>query len=168
METTGFPDWISVFTYLADRVKDRFVLAIDEYPFLVQNNRAVSSLFQKGWDEYLSKVPLYLILCGSSIAMMETEVLGVKAPLYGRRTGQLLIKPMEFSVARLFFPRLSFEDALARFTVAGGTPAYLLKLDPAQDLEEVIRKRIWARDSFLNREVEFLLREELREPRKVE
>ena len=41
--------------------------------------------------------------------MMETEVLGYRSPLYGRRTGQLLLHPLAFSETRQFFPRLNFE-----------------------------------------------------------
>jgi hypothetical protein len=52
--------------------KERFVLAIDEFPYLIQSNPAITGLFQKGWDEYLSESNIYLILF---------EYLGVLADL---------------------------------------------------------------------------------------
>lgn len=55
--------------YINNHAKQRFVLAIDEYPYLTESDPAVGSLFQKGWDEYRKYTPLHLILCGSSIAM---------------------------------------------------------------------------------------------------
>ncbi len=55
--------------YIKNHAKQRFVLAIDEYPYLTESDPAVGSLFQKGWDEYLKYTPIHLILCGSSIAM---------------------------------------------------------------------------------------------------
>lgn len=48
----------------------------------------------------------------------------------------------------------------------GTIPAYLERVDPTQDIMAVIREEILERGSILHKEVEFLLREELREPRK--
>jgi hypothetical protein len=78
----GFDTWLEAFEYLATRLRPagtkaakRLVLILDEYPYLVENNSATSSLFQKGWDETLQHLPLTLVLCGSSMAMMESETL---------------------------------------------------------------------------------------------
>src|ERR1035437_6650814 len=68
LQTRGFASWEEAFVYLKAK-KRRFVLAIDEFPYLIQSNPAITSLFQKGWDEYLSESNIYLILFGSSIAM---------------------------------------------------------------------------------------------------
>ncbi len=97
--------------------------------------------------------------------MMETKVLGYRSPLYGRRTGQLILYPMDFTGARQFFPRPNFEDALAFYAVCGGVPAYLLEFNPQVDLWTNIRERVLTPATFLYPEPEFILREELREPR---
>ncbi|MEW6108688.1 MAG: ATP-binding protein [Nitrospirota bacterium] len=159
----GFGNWHDFFTYIKD--KGRVVLAIDEFPFLIEANRAVPSIFQKGWDEGLKDSGIFLILLGSSIGMMETDVLGYKSPLFGRRTGQLLIEPLSFWHAKKFFPRISDEDFMYIYSVLGGTPAYLLQFDPAADLWTNIRKKIFASNAYLFSEPEFILKEELREPR---
>ncbi len=159
----GFGNWYEFFTYIKD--KDRVVLAIDEFPYLIEANRAVPSIFQKGWDEGLKDSGIFLILLGSSIGMMETDVLDYKSPLFGRRTGQLLIEPLSFWHAKKFFPRMSDEDFMFIYSVLGGTPAYLLQFDPSSDLWSNIRKKIFARDAYLFSEPEFILKEELREPR---
>ena len=50
----GFGDWIEAFSYLKTKTADTpLVLAIDEYPYLTENDKSTRSLFQKGWDEYL-------------------------------------------------------------------------------------------------------------------
>jgi AAA+ ATPase superfamily predicted ATPase len=159
----GFGNWYDFFTYIKD--KGRVVLVIDEFPFLIEANRAVPSIFQKGWDEGLKDSGIFLILLGSSIGMMETDVLGYKSPLFGRRTGQLLIEPLSFWHAKKFFPRMSDEDFMYIYSVLGGTPAYLLQFDPAADLWMNIRKKILSHDAYLFSEPEFILKEELREPR---
>lgn len=161
----GFKEWSDLFQYVAKNAKKPFLLAIDEYPYLVESEKAISSLFQKGWDEYLKHSKVFLILSGSSIAMMETEVLGYTSPLYGRRTAQLKLNPLSFREARRFFPKKSMDEFLKIFTITGGIPLYLLQMEPRQNIEENIKRNIFARTSFLHNEIEFILREELREPR---
>ena len=105
LRSRGFNDWIEVFSYLKGKIKKRTVFVIDEYPYLVENDSSTSSLFQKGWDEYLKDTKIFLILCGSSVSMMESEALIYKSPLYGRRTGQILLKPLSFFESWKFFPQ---------------------------------------------------------------
>ncbi len=161
----GFKDWYDLFEYLKLHVKEKFVLAIDEFPYLAEGNKAVSSIFQKGWDETLKKLPVFLILCGSSIGMMESETLAYKAPLYGRRTAQMLVKPFSFFDAWHFFPDLDFDAFLKVYSVAGGNPAYLLKIKDAKNLEDALKHYVFKPMELLFDEVEFILKEELREPR---
>jgi AAA+ ATPase superfamily predicted ATPase len=163
----GFDDWLEVFAYLKTKVRRRFALVIDEYPYLAANNPATSSLFQKGWDETLQALPITLVLCGSSIAMMVSETLAQKAPLYGRRTGDLLVRPLEFEDVCRFLPRrLAFEECAAVYATLGGMPGYLAQLDMiGADLEANIRAQILTPGTLLFREVDYLLSEELREPR---
>jgi AAA+ ATPase superfamily predicted ATPase len=169
----GFEGWLEAFEYMQARLspgerstRGRLVLVFDEYPYLVENNPATSSLFQKGWDEMLSRLPLSLILCGSSMAMMESETLAHRAPLYGRRTGDLLVRPLDFAGVRQFLPkRWSFEQCVEVYAVLGGMPGYLRQFDLDTDLLGNIRERVLTPGAFLFREVDFLLKEELREPR---
>ncbi len=86
LEVSSFHE---LFKYFIDEIKDKkVVIVFDEFPYLIELNKGIVSQFQKIWDEILSKRNVMLILCGSSIGMMEIEVLGYKNPLYGRRTGQ--------------------------------------------------------------------------------
>jgi AAA+ ATPase superfamily predicted ATPase len=106
-----------------------------------------------------------LVLCGSYIGMMEETVLGYQAPLYGRRTGQYLLEPLQFKDARLFYPAFDQEDQVRAYAVYGGTPAYLQTLQSQLHLKENILDGILSRGSFLYDEVRFVLQQELREPR---
>ncbi len=161
----GFSDWLEVFSYIKEHVNGRFILAIDEYPYLVETDKAAGSLFQKGWDEYLKNTKIFIILSGSSIAMMESETLDYRAPLYGRRTGQILLHPLAFKESWRFYPKKSFEDFLKVYSVTGGMPAYITQFLPYETLEEGIRKNILDKTGVLHNEVEFILKEELREPK---
>jgi hypothetical protein len=164
----GFADWLEAFEYLRGKLTapGRLVWVLDEFPYLVENNAATSSLFQKGWDETLQRLPLCLVLCGSSMAMMESETLAQRAPLFGRRSGDLLVRPLGFAGARQFLPRRApFERAVEVYAILGGMPGYLRQFDPDRSLEDNVRAQILTPGAFLFREVDFLLREELREPR---
>jgi len=161
----GFNEWLDLFQYLKENVKDRFIFAVDEYPYIVETNKSISSLFQKGWEEYLKESKIFLILSGSSISMMESEVLSYKSPLFGRRTGQAQINPLTFKQAWQFFPEKSFDDFLSIYTICGGMPAYLLEIKKELSLDENIKTNIFKKTCFLYNEVEFILKEELREPK---
>ncbi|OGI29778.1 MAG: ATPase [Candidatus Moranbacteria bacterium RIFCSPLOWO2_12_FULL_48_12] len=160
----GFTDWVEAFQYFKDS-KKRFVFVIDEYPYLVESDKATSSLFQKGWDTYLKDTGIFLLLSGSSIAMMESETLIQKSPLFGRRTGQLLVEPLTFGQARKFYPKKPFHEFMQFYAITGGMPAYLLQMNPDLSLEENIMARIFPPTEFLFNEIEFTLKEELREPK---
>lgn len=164
LRTRGFSTWEESFQYIKEKGQ-RFVLAIDEFPYLILSNRGIPSLFQKAWDDYWCDGNVFLILLGSSMAMMETEVLGYKSPLYGRRTGQWKLEPMSFDAVSRFREGKSFADRLAHYAFLGGIPAYWKRISPTKEIFTNIKDHILTKGEALYEEVEFLLREELREPR---
>lgn len=142
----------------------RVVLIIDEFPYLIERYKPVLSLIQRAWDLELSKSDLMLILCGSSVSSMETEVISYKSPLYGRRTGQWKVSELPFWSLREFFPSYSTEELVKVYGVLGGIPAYLLRFDPEKSFDENVVKRVLSKGAFLYEEAEILLKEEVREP----
>jgi len=164
----GFGDWDQFFDYVAERAKkteEKTVLVIDEYPYLLSSCPGISSRFQQAIDERWSDTGLFVILCGSQMAMMEREVLGYKAPLYGRRTGQLKVAPFDYRESVGFFPGRSIRTRMAFWAVCGGIPAYLNKLSPQGSVRANIIKNFGCDEEFLCQEPEFLLRQELHEVR---
>jgi hypothetical protein len=161
-----YATWEDLFRLLAQAAqKERLVVVLDEFPYLVSAHPPLASILQRLWDEVLKNSRVMLILCGSYIGMMEETVLGYQAPLYGRRTGQYLLEPFRFSDARLFYQSLHPEDQVRAYAVFGGTPAYLATLDVNASLAQNILEGILMRGSFLYDEVRFVLQQELREPR---
>ncbi|MBM4082170.1 MAG: ATP-binding protein, partial [Planctomycetes bacterium] len=173
-EATGEPllrpdavrSWDPLFEYFARLAeRRRFGLVLDEYPNLTASRPGFSSLIQRAWDERWRHTKLFLVLCGSSISMMEREALQRRSPLYGRRTGQFLIEPLPFLATRGFFPELPVDAWIERYAVVGGVPAYLEQIGPGRNLQEVLCRDVTARDRYLYDEVRFMVSEELREPR---
>ncbi|TLN12197.1 ATP-binding protein [bacterium] len=147
-------------------MQPRPVIILDEFTYLISGNKAIPSILQKVWDETLKNTRLLLVLCGSYIGMMETEVLGYQAPLYGRRTASTLLRPLDLPSSALFFPHYSPEDRFLAWAVLGGMPYYLSTFSDRQDLFANIRAHILdAHAGALYSEPRLLLMEELREPR---
>ncbi len=159
-------DFETLFKIVRDILeKEKVVIVFDEFPYLIELDRGILSVFQKIWDEILSKTKTMLILCGSSIGMMENEVLGYKSPLYGRRTAQWKVKELDIKYIKEFFPNYSFEEILYVYSVVGGIPFYLLKLDKDKGFFENIREHFLWQGGFFYEEAENLLRQEFREPK---
>jgi AAA+ ATPase superfamily predicted ATPase len=106
-------DWIDLFNEFTKWNKNTHTLIIiDEFPDLIEINHAIPSIFQKIWDQNLKNTPTMLIILGSSIAMMETEVLNYKSPLYGRRTAQWKLEPLKMHHIEQFFPNYNLETLI--------------------------------------------------------
>ncbi|PGF17184.1 ATPase [Natrinema sp. CBA1119] len=156
--------WDDAFDYLGDKlsVEDRIVV-IDEFPYLVEENDSLPSYIQGFVDEQLTDTDSMLVLCGSSVSTMESEVLGHESPLYGRRTGQIDLQPFSFQEARAVIS-YNIADTIRSYSVTGGTPMYLTLFDYGQSLAENIQTHILSPTAVLYNEPEFLLRTELRNP----
>jgi len=161
-----YPSWEDIFRVLARHAQEeRLVVVLDEFTYLVAAHPPLASILQRLWDRELCHTKLMLIICGSYVGMMEKEVLGYRAPLYGRRTGQYLLEPLGFHDARGFFGHYGTPDQIHAYAVFGGTPAYLQALSGHDQLETIIAQRLLTRGTFLYDEARFLLQQELREPR---
>ncbi len=152
------------FEYVVRRADGPIVVVIDEFSYLVGEDEAIPSVFQRINDEILASTDISVILLGSSISMMEEGALSHDSPLYGRRTGQWKLTPLSFADACAFVPGYAAEDLVRTYAILGGVPAYLQQFDPERSLAANIRERTLSKGTFLYEEPEFFLRQELREP----
>jgi len=156
--------WDEAFTYLGEQVENEdVVVVIDEFPYLVEENNSLPSYLQAFVDETLATTEAMLVLCGSSVSTMESEVLGHESPLYGRRTAQIDVQPFSFQQA-LEVIDYDISSAIQSYAVTGGTPMYLTLFDYTHSLKENIQAQILSPSALLYNEPEFLLRTELRNP----
>lgn len=142
----------------------RIVFVIDEYPYLVKAKPAISAILQHIIDHRWAESRMFLILCGSSMSFMENQVLGKESPLYGRRTGQFKIEPLDYKETAVFHPDLSAEDHSLVYGITGGVPHYINKLDIRGSVDEALLDNFFDRSSYLYEEPGNLLKQELREP----
>ena len=162
LKINPFSSLDSFFLYLS---KKKLPIIFDEFPYLVESSKSTLSIFQGYWDNYFSKNNSFIILCGSSISMME-ELLGKKSPIYGRRTEQILLEILNFKHSCLFFKdSLSFREKIVYYSILGGMPAYLLEFDFSKSLEHNLLNNLLKKNKFLYQDVLFSLKEELNDPK---
>ena len=157
-------DLYDIFENLTRKYEKRAVIVLDEFSYLVEKDDSIPSIFQNIIDETLVHSKFMLILCGSSLSMMERGVLSYKSPLYGRKTGHIRLGELSFSDMPEFYQGNTLIENVKFHSVVGGVPHYLEKFSDSRDIYENVREEILSKTGRLYEEVEFLLREEFREP----
>ncbi|NOR78247.1 MAG: AAA family ATPase [Methanophagales archaeon] len=149
-------DLEAIFNFLKDKI-----IIIDEFPNLIKENPKVVSELQRIVDVLLANTKTKLILLGSSISMMESQVLSYHAPLYGRKTGQLKLRALKFAELTDFFPESTTEERIEIYGFSDGIPFYLAKIDyPFWEWLDDELKKV---DTFLKSEIDFLMKYEFRD-----
>lgn len=165
-EGASYRSFDEVFDALAELSRDeRLIMVIDEFPYLAQSLPEISSLLQEKIDHsYSQGSKLMLILCGSSLSFMEEQVLGYESPLYGRRTAQFKIEPLDFFDTLEALPGMNREDVAICYGMTGGIPAYIEKIDGTASLEDNVRTQFLDPSGYLFEEPGNLLLQECRNP----
>ncbi|MFA5102553.1 MAG: ATP-binding protein [Candidatus Thermoplasmatota archaeon] len=162
IETNHLED---LFAYLAKKTQNtRLILVFDEFSYLVEKDTTVPSQFQLIVDEILKKTNIFLILCGSSISRMEKGVLSAKSALYGRKTAHIKVDSLPFTSFQEFYPTNTLEKNIEFYATLGAVPFYLEKFTDKKTTFDNIREQLFNKKGKLYEEIDFLLKEELREP----
>ena len=160
----SFETFSDAFEFLAEcSFGSKLILVIDEYQNLCKLEQGFSSSLQRVWDRYLSRANVHLILCGSVLSMMHSEVLAYNAPLYGRRTTNIHLKALHFQYIRTFLPTLSKEEEMMVYASFGTIPKYLNEYNTKESFRENILHKILDKNTYLYSEGNFLLKQELSE-----
>jgi len=138
------------------------ILVMDEFPYVAQSEGALPSLLQNAWDHDFKSTQAVLVVAGSQVGMM-IDLLGYHAPLYGRMTAQLNLRPLPFRALVQFYPRYTAAERVAVYAILGGIPAYLERFDDNVSLSQNVREQIFSVLSIFQNEALFLLQDEVRE-----
>lgn len=167
-----FPDWEAAFRFLADtvaRADEPQFIVLDEFTYLIRSNPAITSVMQKVWDHHLSRQSqLKLILTGSLVGMMEREALSYQAPLYGRATALLRLRPLPFAALSELFGKRTAAERVAIYAVTGGVPAYLVLFDRASSFARALQEECFGPGSIMLTDPALILHEQLQEPQVYE
>lgn len=149
---------------MAFAAEERVIFVIDEFPYLCDADPSIPSRLQHLLDHDSEVSGLFLILCGSSMSFMEKEVLSSRSPLFGRRTAQIKLEPLNYIDSAGFHPELSEEDNALIYGITGGIAHYINKLDVKDSIRKALLDNYFEPSSYLFEEPSNLLRQELREP----
>lgn len=162
---TVFQSWDAAFAYLAEQAaKEPYLLIFDEFPYAAMANPSLVSKLQIAIDHRFSATKMCMILCGSNQGFMESDVLGSKSPLHGRRTAQMHVRPFDYAGAAQMLSGCEPEDAFRYYACVGGVPYYLAQVRPDLTFRENIQRLFFSTGGLLYEEPLMLLRQELREP----
>jgi len=107
---------------------------------------------------------MVVVLCGSVTSMMYRETLAASAPLYGRASAQILLRPIDFRNISKFLPDKTDVERLEFFALTGGVPRYLHLASPYRSLKEALAALVFNPDGILHNEARQLLQEEIQTP----
>ncbi len=161
-----YPSWRAAFEALADFAAQRgrrVALVIDEFTYLLEHGPQAAGALQHAWDQRLSRSNIMLVISGSHLGMMVRDVLSPQAPLYGRATAALRLRPLPYPATREAFPNYSPEARVALYAVVGGVPAYWAYWNPEKDFNDNLTTFITHAALSLSDEPRFLLQDYIRE-----
>jgi AAA+ ATPase superfamily predicted ATPase len=161
-----FASWDEALQRLFGAVSDGLIV-VDEFPYLVKASPSLPSLIQRalGPRGYAKQSRARLLLSGSAVSVMG-GLLGGTAPLRGRASLEMIIRPFGYRDAAEFW---GFDDprlALLVHSIVGGTPAYRREFvagdSPASlaDFDSWVLRTVLSPQLPLFREARYLLAEE--------
>ena len=157
-----FEDLDGAFAELGRICKEqRVVISFDEYPYLAESISDVSAKLKGFIDDAIDHSESMMIICGSSISAMKSELDDSSKPLYGRFTLSLDLKPMTFGECREFHPGMSDEDMLMLYLTLGGSPMYHSMADKST-YRECIESLFLGRLPQLGDELDSIVRREFK------
>lgn len=120
---------------------DRFIIAIDEYPYIVSQDASFPSVLQSIVDRAPDN--LFFLICGSDLSMMKREIMDHSAPLYKRRTFEMNVRKLRYEEALDYLKSVSNEEKVKYLALTSTYPYYLSAMDFSISFEENIRRLLF-------------------------
>ncbi len=143
---SGYPEFTDIFKSLTGKEKEKKVIIIDEFQYMV-----------KAGDEFIRQLTLFvheiqapgqvmIILCSSSIGWVENNMVTKIGGAAYELSGLLKIRELGFETLREFFPGFSMEQSVEAYAVLGGMPGLLKQFDDKLSIKENICRYILNRN----------------------
>lgn len=160
LDTSLVPkSWAEVLEILTLQ-RRRWILCIDEFPYLTAVDPTLPSRLQKWIDHDLPRGSL-VVLAGSSTRMMHDLFLHRAAPLYGRASKLLHVEPMDYRsfCAACHEPPRAIES-FEKFACVGGVPKYWEFVERRQTPTDLAHALYFDFAPYMEQEPHRLLRDE--------
>lgn len=140
--------------------EERTVVVFDEYPFLAESCKAADSMLQRFIDVEMRDTDCMLVVCGSSVRMMNDHVYSAAGPLYNRFRYRMKLEGLPPSECLAFHPGMPLYDQARIYMTVGGIPHYH-SLMKAETYERCLCECFFSRDSPLQDETRSIMELEL-------
>ncbi|HNT60442.1 MAG TPA: ATP-binding protein [Candidatus Bilamarchaeaceae archaeon] len=141
------------------------LVCMDEFPNVLEVNKAIPYEMQRLWDRYKDKKDILLVFSGSYMGMMNKLFAVQKAPLFNRATNTILLPPLPFSTVMELLDGIGIrelEEKIRFFCIFGGIPYYYVLVEKGEEKEfhAAIRSLFFEAGAQLREEGENVLKQE--------
>lgn len=137
-----FTNWQEAFDAVIDYAKDeRVVLAIDEYPYIVEQDGSFPSVVQEFVDRAGDN--FFVLLSGSDVSFLKKEIQSHSSPLYKRRTFEMPIIKLPFTEACEFLSDFDNENKCKYLALFSTYPYYLSAINHSASFEENVKDMLF-------------------------
>ena len=119
----------------------RFVIAIDEYPYIVNQDASFPSVLQEAIDR--APENLFFLISGSDIGMLKNELENHNSPLYKRRTFEMNVTKLKYSESLEYLKNVDNETKIKYLSFTSTYPYYLSAMDFDIPFEENIKRLLF-------------------------
>ena len=127
-ESLVYPSFEDAFEALDKEArKERLLIIIDEYPYILEQMDWFSSVLQQFIDHCSENV--FLLISGSNVSLLEKEIEGHASPLYKRKTFKMELRKLNFEEACLFLEGFDNQTKAKYLSLMSSYPYYLRAID---------------------------------------
>lgn len=153
-------DISDLFGFLGNLEPDeKLIVFLDELPDAVAAFDDVPAMLKRYIDGRLEEQNILLIVCGSSVSGMMSEINDDSRPLFGRFPVQMAVRPLPYREARRFHPGLPEDERMRMYAIASGIPMYHLLLSQPTAAEGIRELFLGPVAGLRNETAAFLSRE---------
>ncbi len=141
----------------------KLVWVVDEFQNIVKKDPSFWGSLLKRRDKSPSAVPVFILLCSSSIPWIEQEMPKALGTAAKKTDRTIKCGDLRFLDLVRHFPDYTLRQSVEVFGVIGGVPEFMLHWDKSQDIRQNVCTHILAGDGFLHGKPWEILRSHLRE-----
>lgn len=145
---TSPADWRDALGRIAVACRDTpSIVVIDEFPWAVATDPALEGHLQNIWDKQLEHSPVFFVLIGSDVTMME-RLTEHDRPLFGRARG-LTVRPFDPFECATAMGSANAMTAFDTVMITGGYPRLVLDFARTDGAERFVKEQLLDENSDL-------------------
>ncbi len=168
-EFLSLDTWDSFLKYLINKSKKKtLTICFDEFQNFKKVDESFFSILQKYIDLIdFEKIPINIICIGSYVNMIKNIFNNSNSSLYGRKTAEILLKPLEFKYIYSYLKKENHldnnEEIIKIYSLFGGIPRYYKLISNIENIsfDKILNQVIFSNISPLSQEIQELFFENI-------